>query len=99
MSVQVEIKEAQLKELWQVICLYLTIPNYLSKYNVMVITKAFRMQFLICRGHDHKTFFPLGFLSATLLAFILLGTFYYPLFYLHFLEQTVQYKYKVYVIL
>lgn len=36
------------------------------------------MQFLICCAHDHKKNFPLGFLSATLLAFSLLGTCYYP---------------------
>ena len=42
----------------------------------MVITKALRMQFLICCGHDHKKKFPIGFLCATWLAVNLLGTFY-----------------------
>ena len=31
---------------------------------LMVITKAFRMQFLICCGHDRKTKSQLGFSSC-----------------------------------
>ena len=51
-----KIKEAQLKQLWQVICCVCQV--------LMVITKAFRMQFLICCGHDHKTKSQLGFSSC-----------------------------------
>ena len=48
-----KIREAQLKQLWQVICCVCQV--------LMVITKAFRMQFLICCGHDRKTKSQLGF--------------------------------------
>lgn len=35
----------------------LDLYNFINNFiRPMVITKAFKMQFLICHGHDHKTF-------------------------------------------